>query len=348
MIKLNITSLNEFRNRTQMMTPNTKLPILQYLKLDINGNDLLLTKSNLDAVYISKIKGSHALEKVQSVLIDEKIIYAFANEVKSSDEIQIDVLEKQVKLSQATQNWSFHKENLLNFPMSPPFEPNADSFTFGHDHTAAILVASSFTNDVESAGNQRFVHISNTSISAFNSHYFYCNNSFTNLPSMILTREQASIVGQFENLEVTINDNKYMFFNPADSSIFIFTRCEGNVINVTTVLERLESPGKQFEIYRNELTGFMSMANTVSETPIVDCTINKNEIKMIDANYNRNGERSISFRGDMDEFNFNSRLFLYPMKAVPYEIMACKTVQNCFIIMGANKDYYCFMGMAKK
>lgn len=349
MINLSLNSLQEFQKRTAYIQRNTVLPILSYLKLEQIGEGLYLTKNNLKSVCRCKIEG-RTDKPFNPILLDERILFASLSEFKGV-EIQVLASDKQIRITDGKTRIDFHREDYTNYPGIPATPPDVVKSKLTKEHFEAIDIASNYINDAESAGNFQFVHVGNTYISAFNNHFFYLNHRFEQLPELMLTEEQAKVLSStgLEDIIVMVTRSHYYFIGP--NIVYVFTRQEGNSPSVKTVHERLSLPGKDFQIHKAEILGFVNVANVVSETPIADCTMTPAgpfaKLTLVDANYSRNSHREIALAGTFDEFNFNSRLISAPLKSIPYDLLQCKTNQNCLIITG-DKEYFCFIGMQKK
>lgn len=344
MIKLKKQSLQEFQKLTSRMKPNTLLPSLRYLKLELIEGKNLVTKSNIGLTCLAEIDGAYD-KSYETLLLDERILFAFIAD-SQGDEVIIRIGDKLINLSDGVNNINLPKDDASNYPKMPSPVEEA-SYVITKDHIAAIRIARKFVNDSESAGNFQFIHLYPNYIAAFNTHFFYVNNKFDDLPEAMLSPEQADVVGTFEqDLQFEATDNHYFFISPTVK--YIFTRMEGSSLDVSNVVDRLKLDGKNFTLLRPELVNFCSIANVVSETAITDCTLMPpNKLKMVDANFSRAFQRDITTTGKFDEFSFNARIVTEPIRVIPFDQLQCKTVQNCLIITG-DEEWYCFMGMQKQ
>lgn len=345
MIKLNKASLQEFQRLTSGMPKNTVMPILGYVKLDRKGGMTIITKSNLSTTVMAAIK-SEVDEEFGSLLLDEKILFGFLSETKF-DDILVTLEGGEIKLSDTVTKIGFAKEDASSFPLTPKAE--GEGIIISREIVEALDTAKNFVNDSETAGNFRFVHANGNFIAAFNSHFFYLNNKFEKLPEMMMTKEMCDVVCAAQNSMKFQNSGNHYFFTSTGIQ-YIFTKQEGKTPAIQSVLERLQLPGKNFTIPKTDLVSFCNVANMICETPVSTCSMKPNgmfaDLKINDANYSRNGERNIPFTGEFDEFTFNARVIINPLKNVPFETFNAKTNQNCMIITGKD-EYFCFIGMTK-
>lgn len=348
MIKLNKESLQAFQKLTASMQPNKILPVLSNVKLEYTGGRHLLTKTNLKITCIASIAGETDKE-YEPLLIDERILFGFVAK-STGTEIRIHANGNKIFLSDNVNEIDLPLEDHTNYPPTAPTPQ--PSFKFTREHIATIALAKRFLNESESAGNFQFVHIEPTLIHAFHNHYVYINERFTGLPTLLIDREQADCVTNGDQeLDFAELGNQYYFSAPAIT--YVFTRMEGKSPNAAAVLPRLQGPGKEFTIMRQEFINFCDIANMVAETPISDCSMRYADglahLQLVDSNYSRGNKRSIAITGTFDDYNFNARLITQPFSNIPYETLQCKTdtKHNCLIITG-NKEYFCFIGMQKQ
>jgi hypothetical protein len=345
MIKLNKASLQEFQRLTAGMPKNTVMPILGYVKLERQGNLTVITKSNLATTVTAAIK-SEASADFEPLLLDEKILFGFLSETKF-DDIIVSIEGNDIQLTDTVTRVKIAKEDYSSFPATPKAE--GEGMIISREIVEALDTAKSFINDSETAGNYRFVHCQGNFIAAFNSFFFYVNNKFQNLPEIMMTKEMCDVVCA-ANTSVKFQNSGNHYFFTAPNIQYIFTKQEGKTPSVQNVLERLKLPGKEFCIPKTDLVSFCNVANMICETPVSSCSMTPNgmfaDLRINDSNYSRNGERNIPITGVFDEFTFNARIVINPLKNVPLETFNAKTNQNCLIITGKD-EYFCFIGMAK-
>lgn len=343
MIKLSTSSLREFQKRAAQISTNTLLPILTNLKLNYNGQVCTMTKNNIGAVIVGQVE---ATGDPCQLLINERIFMAIVTSSKK-EFIEIQVEGEQLLIVDDDKTY-LPIENIAEFPNPPEYNSQAEAFKFEKDHIKAIKIASNYTNEIESAGFMKFVHISGENIFAFHTNYFYINGSFSNLPVVSLRSEEVNILQDIEQIEFMDLPNHHIFFIPGYE--YIFTKSEAAMPKLDSVFASLNLPGKSFTCNTSELIDFIQRANLISESPISECSMKPAgmflELKLNDANYSRSNERLISCTGSPDEFTFNSRLLLNPFRAIPYEILNAKTNRNYLIIQAGN-EWYSFAGMNK-
>lgn len=350
MVTLSTEQLKDFQRRTQYIQRNTILPALSYIKMEMRNGKHYLTKNNLRCACVALVKSATKLDGHDPILLDDRIFMGFINITKSPD-VTVSWDDKNVKISDGKTNIKFSKEDYTNFPSAPPFSAAQTQFVFTKQHLDAVAIAKSFILDAETGGNFRFIHVGGEFISAFHTNFFYINNQFSGLPEVRIDSEMADVITSVDSLQFSTNGNHYFFL--AVDMIYIFTMQEGQSPNIKSVFERAKTAGKDFKIFKDDVMQFLTAANMVTESAMADCRIKPHDgggaldFQLLDDSYNRGVDRIIKCEGTMDDFNFDSKLLVNPMKAVPYDEWKAKTVQNNFIIEGTH-EYFTFMGLAPK
>ncbi len=346
MIQLSIARLQDFQKRTQYIQRHTTLPMLSYLKLHVENGNFHLTKNNLAAICVMVV-GENAPPDTPTLLLDDRILFSYLS-AAAAKQITITWTDKEIQLTDGKQPVTFQRQDPTDFPRTPEFNEATNEYKMPTELLATLAVAKNFVNDSETAGNQKFIHLRGEYVFAMSTNCFFLCNRFKDLPELRLDKQQADILSGLQEVEFGSIGNHYFFL--AGDSIFIFTKQEGqSPAAISNIHERLRLPGKEFQIMRDELTSFCNVANMVSEGPLVPCSMVPAgpvcSLRMVDASFNRGTSRDVMVTGTFDQFNFDSRLFQTPMKAIPYEILEAKTNQNNFIITGQD-EYFCFIGMA--
>lgn len=347
MIKLNTSSLREFQKRASIIERNTLLPVLANLKFTVDDGVCLATKSSVNAICIGDIKyeGSGALK---AFLLDERILFSLLGNT-SAEMLEITLDGGTFVLSDGRDKIVLPVEPPDNFPADPEYESEAESFEMNKKVIDAINIGRSFVVDSATAGSKQFVHMRGSFVFAVHDAGLYIDESFADLPLAMFTKEETAIITQHEKLKMAQTDRHHIFF-AEDGFTFIFTKSEGNTLNAEGLLSRIKLPGKNIAFLKEEILNFCNLANTVSESPVATCTMSQEGIflrlQMNDKSYGRGNHRLVVCEGECDEFNFNSRLLAPLFKAIPYEGIKAKTLQNN-LILGNEGQWFCFIGMQK-
>lgn len=346
MITLNVDSIREFSRKTQYITPNTVFPVLANIKLNFANGKHYVTKSNNKCTCVGLINGNGIQHP--DLLIDYDKLSSFVS-ITSASAISLEWDDEKIYISDGEKKIYFQREDPTNFPKTPSFASAKESFKFTREHLSAITIAKNYLLDTESGGSFRFVHLGANHISAFHTNFFYVNNRFNNLPEVLLNSEMCNVITDAAD-EFTFSklDNQYFFL--AVNVIYIFTMEEGKSPNVKSVNDRLSAQGKEFKFNKEKLVQFCTLANSIHKSPLCSCTmipdVDKFKLSVVDSSYNSGCDMPVVMTGTFDKFSFDSRLFLQPIKTIPFESLECKTNQNCLIITSPDKkEYFCFMGL---
>lgn len=344
MLQLKTDSLKEFQKKAQQIQANTLLPILSNLKLVMTEDGICtIIKNSINSICIGVVEGVGA---AGSYLINERIFFSIVGTSKK-EVIEVGIHEGQI-LIQDDDKTFLPIENPDDYPNPPEYNSNIDCFKFSNEHIRAIGIASNYINESETSGPFQFVHMKEENIFAFHINYFYINGGFKSLPSASFRNEETAIITQLIDVEFMDLPNHHIFFSPGYT--YIFTKAETNIMDISSVIGRLNLAGKNFTCNTEEFNNFVQRANSISESPVATCSLNPAglfvKLQLNDANFSRSNERMIACTGEPDEFTFNSRLIAGAMKAIPFQTLNAKTNQNCLIINN-DKEWFCFVGMSK-
>lgn len=351
MITITTASIKEFQKRAAFITRDTLRPILSNLLLSYKGANFYLTKNNINHICTAPVEAT--LDERDGVsraplLLDERILMNYVSGTKSAT---IDVTRKEDKIfiDDGVMPIYLPYMDPTDYP-KPPEEVEPDgALELSPEVMTAIGIAKHFVMDDANAGNFRFVHVDGEFISGFQGGLFYVNNQFAGLPTIMLTREQADIITAAAPVTFKDVGNQYYFW--AGAATYVFTKSEGKAPNLTSTIQRLVLPGKEFTVDKAALVDFCGVAAYLSADATVTSTLTpvdrgQAELVLDDASFNRGGRRAVSFSGDFDPITLNTHVIAGPLAAVPYEKLLAKTIQNTLIITGKN-EYFCFIGSAK-
>lgn len=344
-VQFTIENLKDFQKRTQYIKPNTILPALAYVKLEYREGKHYLIKNNLRCVCVNLI---NAIGECPDMLLDERIFFAFILKSRG-DVLTIKWDDSKIYLTDGKATAYFQKVNVEDFPKTPDFSGAKATFVLTREHLDVISIANNFILDTDTAGNFRFVHMGGEFITGLHTNYFYINNKFKDLPVMLLDSEIANVITSGIQFEVAIKENHYLF--QYGSVIYIFTKYEGNSPNIKAVIwDRLQRPGKEFQFAKEHIVDFCDMSNIVTESDLAGCSMFKEgdllKFIMVDASKDRGNKKYAAMTGELDKFNFDSRLFVNALRCIPYETLKSKTTENCWIISEpTGKEFFCFMGL---
>jgi DNA polymerase III sliding clamp (beta) subunit (PCNA family) len=344
MITLYTESLRAFQKKSQQIATNTLLPILSNLKLEFDGNVCTITKNALNSIVIGQVA---ATGEPGLFLINERVLFSAILANTSKESISLHVEGNQLIITDEDKTY-LPLESPFDFPNPPPYNRDSETLKLTNQHLTAIGIAGKYINDVETAGHMQCVHMSGENIFAFHPNYFYINGGFSNLPAASFRSQETKIIGELENVEFLDLPNHHIFFTPGYE--YVFTKTESAMPALEGVFASLRLQGADISFSAGDLINFCQRANSVSESEIATCSLAPDgvfvKLKLNDVNYSRSNERFITCVGVPEEFTFNSRLILEPLKAIPHKQLKGKTLRN-YLIVNEGDEWFCFAGMAK-
>jgi hypothetical protein len=347
MLTFHIESLRNFLKNTAYIAKNNLLPVLGNIKLYKEGEQFYAVKNNLKSVCIHPVQGRG---EGGPVLLDFTILTALLN-VAQGDDLNIEELAGNLVLT-----YSIGKKEARTELQSLP----ADDFPVPANIPAAeegrllppaaidsMATARYFTSDKESTANFQYVALNGDNISAFEGAYFYVSTGHTDLTPTLLSREACDVVVALGSVTHASTSQSDCFYTDA-GAVYIFAKCEYKPHKLEAVLKGLgNTDGKAFTSLKEDWVTFCNLANAVTESAVALCTVSPTGLfTMEDGNWNRKQDLQADITGELDEFRFNSRSILPPLKAIPIENWNCKTNQH-FLIINSDKEYFTFIGMQK-
>lgn len=345
MVIFKTESLREFQKKIQGIRQNNLLPVLSNIKLEYRDGKHYLTKNNLHCVCVFCVA---ATGECPDLLLDEDILNQFISKAKS-EEIKMKWDENKIYLSDGKMVPDFARMNIVDFPPTPDYKSVETKYILTKDHLTTIGIAKSYVNNTDTAGNFAFVHLSGEFISGFHTHFNYVSRKFSGLPNMSLNGEICDTIKNADRYDIAVSDRHYFFANA--NCVYIFTQSESKIPNVEGMIwPRLQTTGKSFQFAKESIVDFCEMSNVINKSDITSCFMEQNgtmiKFVMKDNDRNRGNIKTTPLLGEMDRFGFDARLIASQLRAIPYETLKSKTVQNCLIISDdTGKEFFTFLGL---
>lgn len=299
-MKLQTKELLKFNSVAGQMKPNNSLPILSYLKFE----DGIITKSNLESFVTMEadFKGSF--------LIDEKILMSFVNSI-SADEVDIKINDNSVTISHGKEKMISPTEPLINFPAISSEE--LDNIEFSDGIMSAIKTSINFTVENDSVPFAQCVFIGNGLIGATTGHIAYIEKTEEQLPEIVIERNVAAAIKNFNTISFSQND-RYQFFTNHIFK-FGFVKKETKYINLNPFVKLPKE--EKIMVNKSEIIKFCDACVSSSKSNVIIASIVNNKLSMVDANYGLDYEKPLSV--NLKDFTFNPALMGKMLKSLPDE-----------------------------
>lgn len=316
------------------------LPILSYLKLDKNG---ILSKTNqaISLSYQIDISG-----EAEDILLDERTLFSLVNKT-NSDVITIKNEGKSIIISDGTNHLNHAVEDFKMFPNLPEL-PTTNPTRVTSPIINTIKIARGFIATEESAANFRAVHIQGNYIAAFNNHLFYIKEFKFTFPNVILLDEYCDILTQYNSADFWETERHY-FYKFNSKLLFVFTKTEFKTPAIDERIAFLKAVNNdKFSIKKSELVDFCELANGLTNSKQIVCSFAKDPVHgsiifLQDNDYAKGVKSEIKVDGEIQEFNFNSKITISAFKSIPDDQLSC-TVVNKGLVINQNNYWACFMG----
>lgn len=331
-MKLKVNQLRVFRAASSAVKNLGLLPINNFLKFENNT----VTKTNSESYIVMPC------EFDGSVLIDEKLLYAFIDNVKT-DEIEVKIKDKTVTLTDGKIKQSSPTEDIKMFPTFP--EESAERIEFDERVLWAINYSYNFTQEDESNPYKECVMIGNNIIGATNAFIAYteihglkCN--------LVLHRDRAQTISKYESVLFCENDN-YQFFD-CGSTRYAFVKRDTKFIDLTPFTKL--PGGDRVLLNKDVFINFCSMC--IASTPagaVLESEISGNCLVMQYPQHNIDISipLDLPLETSMNDFSFNPSLMLKLLKSVPDQDITFVHAPNKYYVSGDSGFVGLIMEMKK-
>jgi hypothetical protein len=314
-MKIQTKELREFLGRARNIKTNIISPALSYIKYEYGT----LTKSNLETYYSKQVSSDGNF----AVLLDEKILSSFMSANPSAEEIDITANGLDVTLHIGNKTVSFQSVDASAFPIMPDSGKSAIE-RIEADFLRMIGTAAQLTADQQMLHNLSFVHVTSLGIYASDGSCFMHYDKTT--PSdMLLSKEAADIVSDFDWLDHTTSGNYDLFAN--DSEIFAFIKPHFSTpIDSFNRVIRQANADNFFEIDKKDVIQFLDFTASITsaKSPNFSMKTDSSQLRLAldDTEFSiKADDETAIVAGD---FRFNEAQYINPktwssfLKAIPF------------------------------
>lgn len=326
-MEFNVKELQAFLSRAKAVKTNTIIPILSSIFFD----GTYLVKTNNETFYRAFVSAGADAEPV---LLDEQKLSSFLSpsNIGGAETVTVTVKEKTVVLSLpgGGKPLSFAKMDHKTFP-SFPQHTDETAVLEGAVLRTLYAARNLVSTQTEVLNNFCFIHLTEEGIYASNYNSFFHYATMPNVGAVLLSREAAGVVGNFEEMLYSRAGN-YDFFT-TDREAFAFIKPEQTtpleqfkkVLEGTTQREWMEFQKADFVAFCELVTQVCPSLQSSNPTTMPDCSLSVKDKKMIltlkDDVYSVDVTHEYDIRGkyEPEAFQFNPKLFLSYLKALPYD-----------------------------
>jgi hypothetical protein len=345
--------LEDFKKNTSVIQPKENLnPLLAYIKLTKDG---YLYKTDF-AMFcrmkmIFDLKQGDLYQQLETdsfkndILIHEKTLFGVIN-TTDKDSIEITEMPDKIVITAGEMKVHHKKEDINLFPRMPDIP---DTFiAVGSSVLRAIGISKSFVGADATTASMQGIHINEGIVFGISRYASYFKEIKDEIPNMILLKQHANILSQFDAISFEEVGN-FMFFKVGtDELIYAFVKAEIISPSIRVHLDKLKeviSNGvNKFEFNKSDLLSFCEFIEQTSRNEINICVIEGDSISLLDTNEFNGANRKITVDGNIDKFKFNSSLVIQGLKALPQKRVNCSIINQGLLITDKEDSYAYFMG----
>ena len=319
MIKIKSENLKEFFKKSKFIKPALSNPVLSNIKVECAGNTCKLTKTNLNhyCIYDTKIENNYD----GSFLLNERDIASFINSI-NPEYITIQLEEKRLIISDGNKTKKFSEmEDVNNFPVYK--KEIEEAVNIPRDVIESLYIAKEYAKKDMVGHPASFVHLKNNEVFASNAFAAYYKKFNYDLPEILFYPEMCFALVGLGNVGYYKSGNYSVF--TAENILFGFISTEASPMDYGRVIGVLVN-SKGFTIDKAELIKFceFTINSATNENPISALKNSNGEFISIEFNGSlgmggTKMEVEVVKEGEIIEYNFNPKILLPGLKAIPYD-----------------------------
>jgi len=319
-MKLLTHELKQFKANAAFVKQNDIIPVLRYLLIEAGS----ITKNNLNSFCKQAISYTG-----ESFLIEEAVLMSAVDD--ADGEIEVTIKGNEITLSSNGMKWKSQSEMLEHYPLIS--KPSGEVVKLSNEVLEQISIASNFVDENASNPAATMVFISGENVTASNGFIAYKNEIETGLENTYLPKQTCVAIKGFDELNFQQSDSYHFFSN--DSVMIGISKPEYKYIDISTFF-KLEATGS-FEIEKAELIQFNNQAiKTASSklyTTLMKFEGDNLELTMVDNDYKRGAEKTISVTGAADgEFKYNPEFLNRILKSLPNDTVTIHQTDGKYFV----------------
>lgn len=321
---VNTSDLKTFLKAASVIDSGSILPVHSFVLL---SNGLMMKVNNSQFVkFTSDFKGE--------CLVDEKLLNTFVNHSKS-ETITLKISGKSITISDGLRSVKGPTDDVANFHI--PVTTAGESILFDEQTLKAIGQASKFVQDIdELLPVKKHVFIGNNCIIGTNGQIGFKYFSELNLPSVVLSKGEAKLMGSMSNCEFSYTPHWHFFKD--GSVVYGWIKSEANFVDLRTVFKE-SIP--DFTLSRSELLAFLdhAVSSTVGNAVVgsFEGVSGRLNLWVRDKSFDIDVSQSIAYDGlAVPIFGFGPVLFQQLVKAFPADTYAFSSGQNIYYLNSGN------------
>lgn len=298
MITIPTETLRDFLKVSQKISPSLVDQMSGYFKIEADK----LIKTNLKIYCLYKLQ--NAVD--ETVLMDTASVSAYLSYTNKS-EVSIETKDGKVWIDNKV---SFPVMDASLFPAFPEHEKENHK-TFDVHVLSALYAASQNTG--QEFTNLESIYLKDNMVFASNSHKTVVYN-FDDLPNILMDKECASIISQFNEVDFYEQGN-YNFFDTG-KCIFGFIKPEGKTIDFMRVVGGAKKD-EWIEYKKQDLINFCNLVSGTNKVLLPSCFISGEKV-FCTGNNECSDTFEVSGEYEMPETKFSHSILLAYLRSLPF------------------------------
>lgn|ERR1044072_1097227 len=310
------TDLVAFKIHASQISKSKELPILDYLKIEVIGDFVSITKTNLIAFAIQTTAND---SEDCCFLVDENILFNFV-ELSDSEYINFVVTGLRVKISDDRHNTSSQTESTNIYPK---FELKDNKWVELDDSVlTAVGICAQIVFDDELTGLKNSVFIGDDAVAGSDATIGYWQKFNKELPKMVLRKNVAYSVSKLKSCSHSDN-GQYNLFKSGDV-LFGFSKSE---VPYTYLLPFFKEPKPDakasFYIHKQLLIKWNTFCINTCKSKSLTATFSANQhrldLELIESKSEQNNSSYFDIVDGSGDFRFNPSTLNMLLKVLPID-----------------------------
>jgi DNA polymerase III sliding clamp (beta) subunit (PCNA family) len=331
------SEIEAFKIQAANIKPNTLMPILSYLKIEINGDYCEMTKSNNEAFVIrTSINDSENCE----FLINESVLYSFA-EYSAAEYIEFEKDGNRIKI--------FDQYNATRSPTEPSHlypkldkENNTDPIELPKLVLVSAGICANIIFDGEVFDAKSFVFVGKKCVAASDATIGFLQKiGMEELPEIVLRKEVAICLSRMNRCIYCKNNNYDLFQDEA--TLFGYIRAELQFFDMNLIMPNV---GEKFHftINKNALMKFNAHCVSITDSAKSLAVTMKGEnnilsLEMVLSKLERDTRARLFMRGEKADFKYDPAAMTNLLKCIPCEEVYFYEGNKRYYVTDAEKSF---------
>jgi hypothetical protein len=327
--------LASFKTYASNIKRNGDIPVLDHLKIEVAGDFVSITKTNLRAFAIQTTQND---SEDCSFLVDENVLFNFI-ELSDCEYINFDVKGTSILIYDDRNKTNCKTELVTIYPKvdvtHKEWKPVSKSVL------EAIGIAAQVVFDDEISGMKNSVFIGEKSVAGSDGGIaFWKEFPNEDIPKIVLRKDVAVSVSKLNGCEHSSSESYDLF--KSGNALFGFVKSEIGFVNLPPVFGKTDKP-LSFNIFRSALVKWNTFCINTFKSKVLSATFkaegSKLNLQLVDANYGRDSNSHIDIVDGTGEFKFNPSTLNMLLKVLPSDQLYFYPGPNRYFITDCDKSF---------